>query len=93
MGLNHENEAMTAEIIRRIDKLESTVESLRATDARIDHTLSELNTTLALLNQTVDTMSKREEQRRAITTKILMFVVGGFVAAFVAWIINGGLAV
>lgn len=83
---------MTHEILRRIDKLESTVESLRATDSRIDKTLSELNTTLALLNQTVDSMSVREEQRRTLVNKIVMFIIGGFVAAFIAWIVNGGLA-
>lgn len=93
MGLSNEVEAaMTAEILRRIDKLENTVESLRATDSRIDQTLSELNTTLALINQTVDSMSERDAQRRALTTKIIMFIVGGFLTAIVAWIVNGGLA-
>lgn len=81
-----------AEIVRRIEKIENTMESLRAADARTDQALSELNVTLALLNQTVDAILERDIQRRTLTNRIVAVVVGGFLTAIVAWIIRGGLS-
>lgn len=83
---------MSDEISRRIEKLEEHVDNLRGADVHMEKTLSELNTTIALLNQTVENMLKREDERKAMQNKTIMFVVGSFIAAAVAWLIKGGLA-
>ena len=70
---------------RRVDKLERDHEGLA-------ETIHDLNTTIALLNQTVEIMSKAEEKRQQFFDRTLLFVIGGFVAAAISWIVRGGLA-
>jgi prefoldin subunit 5 len=69
---------------RRISRLEESHETL-------EDSLNQLNTTIALLNQTVETMSKREEKRQQFMDRTVLFVVGGIISAFIAWVIRGGL--
>lgn len=69
---------------RRLDRLEVSHETL-------DDSLNQLNTTLALLNQTVETMAKREEKRQQFQDRTVLFAVGGIISAVVAWIVRGGL--
>lgn len=76
---------MSAEDLeRRISKLEENHDDLEAS-------IIQLNTTIALLNQTVDLMAKNEEKRQQLLDRSILFVVGGFVSAFIAWIVRGGL--
>lgn len=69
---------------RRISKLEGTDDSIR-------DTLSEISTTLALLNQTVQAILERENQRKTLVNRIWLFVAGGLISAVMAWIFRGGL--
>ena len=69
---------------RRLSKLEQSHETL-------EDSLYKLNTTIALLNQTVETMAKREEKRQQFQDRTILFVVGSTVAAVSAWIFRGGL--
>ena len=69
---------------RRISRLEESHETL-------EDSLNQLNTTIALLNQTVETMAKREEKRQQFMDRTILFVVGGIISAFIAWIVKGGL--
>lgn len=69
---------------RRLVKLEEAYNNLEST-------IINLNTTLALLNQTVGNISKAEEKRQQLIDRSLLFVVGGFISATVAWVIRGGL--
>lgn len=69
---------------RRITKLEENHDDLEAS-------IIQLNTTIALLNQTVDLMAKNEEKRQQMLDRSVLFIVGGFVSAFIAWIVRGGL--
>lgn len=69
---------------RRLSKLEESNET-------IEDSLSSLNTTIALLNQTVEAMAKREEKRQTFYDKVMLFVVGISVSAVGAWVIRGGL--
>lgn len=69
---------------RRIAKLEDAYDDL-------EETIIKLNTTLALLNQTVETMAKNEEKRQQLLDRSILFVIGGFVSAAIAWIVRGGL--
>jgi len=71
--------------------LERRVERLEAEQDQLGKSLNQLNTTLALLNQTVSTMAANEEKKKQMLDKGILFVIGGFVAAFVAWIVRGGL--
>lgn len=69
---------------RRLAKLEESHNSL-------EDSLNNLNTTIALLNQTVEAMSKREEKRQLLVDRSILFVIGGFISAVIAWVIRGGL--
>ena len=69
---------------RRISRLEESHETL-------EDSLNQLNTTIALLNQTVETMSKREEKRQQFMDRTILFIVGGIISAFIAWVVRGGL--
>ena len=70
--------------LRRIEKLEEEI-------ARLCLTISELNLTIAVLNKTVESMSAAEKRRAELRDKSVLFIVGGFISAFVVWVINGGL--
>ena len=72
------------ELEKRVDKLESSNEDIKSS-------IHELNTTIALLNQTVETMSKNEEKRQQLLDRSVIFIVGGFISAAVAWVVKGGL--
>ena len=75
---------MTQEDVkRRIDRLEESHQTL-------EDSLYRLNTTIALLNQTVEAMAKREEKRQQFFDRTSLFVVGGIISAFLAWVIRGG---
>jgi uncharacterized coiled-coil protein SlyX len=69
---------------RRLTKLELSQDQLEAS-------IVQLNTTIALLNQTVETMAKNEEKRQQLLDRSILFVVGGFISAAVAWVVRGGL--
>lgn len=75
---------MTVELERRIAKLEDSHNTLEAS-------ITNLDKTIALLHQTVETMAKNEEKKKAMLDKGLLFIVGGFITAFIAWIVRGGL--
>ena len=74
------------------DHLEQRVSRLEQEQDNLGKALSTLNTTLALLNQSVETMSSNEEKKKQLLDKGLLFVIAGFTAAFVAWIVRGGLS-
>jgi len=69
---------------RRLNRLETSHETL-------EDSLNQLNTTIALLNQTVESMAKREEKRQQFQDRTILFVVGGIISAAVAWVVRGGL--
>lgn len=69
---------------KRVDKLEEAYNEL-------EKNISELNTTIALLNQSLDNLIKKEEKRQQMVDRSLLFVIGGFVSAAVAWVVRGGL--
>lgn len=71
--------------IRRIERLEEQINKLAST-------ISELNTTIAVLNTTVRQITESESRTAALRDKTLLFVVGGFISAAIAWVIGGGLA-
>ena len=74
----------TEDLERRVSKLEDSHDNL-------EQSITQLNTTIALLNQTVETMAKNEEKRQQMLDRSVLFVVGGFISAIVAWIVRGGL--
>jgi prefoldin subunit 5 len=69
---------------KRVDKLELDVGGLRST-------IADLQVTLALLNQTLNQLRQVEEKRSAAKDRTIMFIVGGFITAIIAWIVRGGL--
>ena len=69
---------------RRLLRLEESNET-------IEDSISSLNTTIALLNHTVEAMAKREEKRQTFYDRVMLFVVGIAVSAIGAWVIRGGL--
>jgi len=76
---------MTEQLERRVDKLEEV-------QANLSSSLNTLNTTLALLNQSVNTIATNEEKKRAMLDKGILYVLAAFIAALVAWVVRGGLS-
>jgi uncharacterized coiled-coil protein SlyX len=74
------------------DDFERRISNLERSHDDLTRTISDLNTTIALLNQTVEIMSKNEEKRQQFLDRSLLFVVGGFIAAGISWVIRGGLS-
>jgi len=75
----------TDEFERRLTKLEEGHDSL-------SNSLNQLNTTIALLNQTVKVMTENEAKRQQMMDRTFLFVVGAIVSSIVAWVVRGGLA-
>ena len=73
------------------DDLTRRVEKLEESHDHLETTISQLNTTIALLNQTVETMSKNEEKRQQMLDRSVLFIIGGFISAIIAWVVRGGL--
>ena len=74
------------------EQLERRVERLEAEQDKLGSSLNQLNTTLALLNQSVTTMADNEKAKKEMLDKGILFVIFAFGASFIAWIIRGGLA-
>jgi prefoldin subunit 5 len=70
---------------------ERRLEKLEAAYVKLEDNISELNTTIALLNQSLDNILLKEEKRQQMRDRSVLFVVGGFISAFVAWVVRGGL--
>ena len=73
-------------------QLEHRVARLEMEQDQLGKSLNQLNTTLALLNQSVEAMSLNEKKKKELLDKGLLFVIGGFIAAFLAWVFRGGLS-
>jgi len=73
-------------------QLERRVEKLEMEQDQLGRSINQLNTTLALLNQTVETMALNEQKKKELLDKGFLFVVGGFIAAFLTWVFRGGLS-
>lgn len=73
------------------EDLERRVSKLEASHDDLETSIIQLNTTIALLNQTVEIMAKNEEKRQQLLDRSVLFVVGGFISAVVAWVVRGGL--
>ena len=71
--------------LRRVDKLEEEI-------SRLVGIISELSTAIAVLNKTVESMSQAEQRRAALREKTILFVIGGFISAGIAWVVGGGLS-
>jgi prefoldin subunit 5 len=72
------------DLVRRVERLEETQDEF--SDA-----IHQLNTTVALLNKTVEMMAQAEEKRETFRSRGLLFILGAFISAVMAWIVNGGL--
>lgn len=75
---------MSDESSRRLEKLENAYEEL-------EKHIAQLNTTIALLNQSLEGLIDKEQKRQQLRDRSLLFVIGGLISAVMAWIIRGGL--
>lgn len=57
----------------------------------LDTSLTQLNLTLSLLEQTVKAITSLQEERKQFSTRVQYFIIGGFISAVVAFVIRGGL--
>ena len=91
---NHDEE-LSPKVVRLQENVDSIKELLRIVKDDVDelykHTAN-LNTSVVLLRQSIETLNKSSESRKGILEKVGMFIVGGFLAAAISWIIRGGLA-
>lgn len=74
-----------------VEDLERRLLKVEESNEHLEKSIIQLNTTIALLNQTVEIMAKNEEKRQQLLDRSVLFIVGGFVSAFIAWIVRGGL--
>ena len=74
------------------EQLERRVERLEQEQDKLGNSLNELNTTLALLNQSVTVMAANEKTKKEMLEKGILFVIFAFGASFITWIIRGGLS-
>lgn len=82
----------------RVVKLENSYgnlveisKDLKREQAELYDLAHQLKTQLALLTQTIEQLNKREASRKSVGERVTMFVVGGFIAAAVSWVVRGGL--
>lgn len=82
----------------RVVKLENVYENLvelqrelKKEQAELYDLSHKLNTNIALLSQSLSELLVRTEARKQVGERVLMFVVGGFIAAAVSWVVRGGL--
>lgn len=68
----------------RLSRIEAEVDGLH-------ESVQKLNTTTALLEQSVLRMITQQDKRQAWFDKIFMVGMGVFISAFVTWVIQGGL--
>lgn len=74
-----------------VEDLERRLLKVEESNEHLEKSIIQLNTTIALLNQTVEIMAKNEEKRQQLLDRSVLFIVGGFVSAIIAWIVRGGL--
>ena len=74
-----------------VEDLERRLLKVEESNEHLEKSIIQLNTTIALLNQKVEIMAKNEEKRQQLLDRSVLFIVGGFVSAFIAWIVRGGL--
>lgn len=83
----------------KVVRLEASIESLlqvnqelKKENAELYDQTQRLITEQALLAQSVKELVQRSRDRKSVTERVLMFVVGGFIAAAISWIVRGGLS-
>ena len=82
----------------RVVKLENSYNNLveiskdlKKEQAGLSDLTHNLNTNIALLTQSLQSLNERETSRKATGERVAMFVIGGFIAAAVSWVVKGGL--
>lgn len=77
----------------RLSRLEDEVHDLYKTVTSVKDTISDLNTSIALLNHTIQNMEKGEAKREAFSNRLSAFLVGGFMSAIITFVVKGGLSI
>ena len=85
-------EAKVQSLEDSLDWLTERVRILETTDKELTKSLNELNTTLALLRQTVESIVKREDARNVWLGRTGMIFVGGLIASVINFLVRGGLS-
>lgn len=84
-------ESKVARLEDAIETIRNNQRELRQDNDDLYKQTQELITGIALLNQSVKELVNKNKTRGQIVEKILMFAVGGFIAAAVSWVVRGGL--
>ena len=74
-----------SDLLRRVNKLETSCD-------QFETAVTEINTNVLLLTQTVERIVEAEEKRTQWRDRISLFVFGGVISSGVAWILRGGLS-
>jgi hypothetical protein len=75
----------------RITRMEADVKELKDSNFELRTQLNNLNTSLALLTQSINSLTASEERRRESSTKIIFAIIGTVITSAVVWVIGGGL--
>jgi len=75
----------------RIEEVTKDVTEITARVQSLDTSLTQLNLTLSLLEQTVKAIIALGEERKQFANRVQYFVIGGIISAAVAFLLGGGL--
>jgi septal ring factor EnvC (AmiA/AmiB activator) len=75
----------------RITRMEADMKELKDSNFELKTQLNNLNTSLALLTQSINSLTASEERRRESSTKIIFAIIGTVITSAVVWVIGGGL--
>ena len=80
-------------LVQRVEIIEAYLDQHRGNVRAMEKTVTELNTTLLLLKQIVESLQEKADRREASLAKIMWIAATGFIGAAVTFIISGGLKV
>jgi predicted nucleic acid-binding Zn-ribbon protein len=75
----------------RLSRLESEIDDLHKDHRALMSTINNINITMALLQQTLKDVKQDQQMRAAFNNKIIIFLIGGFLSAVIAFVVRGGL--
>lgn len=75
----------------RIDAIRKELDTLKSELNKNSIKTNEILLSIAIMEKTLESISMTQRERKVTHERIVLFVVGGFIAAVVSFIVRGGL--
>lgn len=75
-----------------LDNIKEDVAELKIQSKHNEKKTQEILMSVAILEKTVSNIAGESRERKVVAERVFMFVVGGFIAAGISWIVRGGLS-